>query len=249
MSPLLSHSLRAARRLRNRGSQRARHFGRDLDPRARLYILGTDDGVLNTAHLDANSDTGEAMNSRIGQESGKSRPEDLKVFISHRDSQCDECQEALGCKAWICLAGDRGGLSSSARSRSPGVLAIRQYRADPPGEEPFGAVGGRVELEQFPQRTTARTADRAARPRTGGARMLVGRGGSSLAPSEMPNGKRTSTPNMFANFQRMCASYSPAARKIAPHSLPSMLAASIAAVLAGRRRRSNSMKGRNRTWR
>jgi hypothetical protein len=50
------------------------------------------------------------MKSQIGQETGKSRPEELKVFISHRDSQCDECKEALGCKAWICLAGDRGAL-------------------------------------------------------------------------------------------------------------------------------------------
>ncbi len=50
------------------------------------------------------------MKSEIGQESGQGRPEDLKVFISHRDSQCDECREALGCKAWICLAGDRGAL-------------------------------------------------------------------------------------------------------------------------------------------
>ena len=34
----------------------------------------------------------------------------LKVFISTRDSSCDECGEALGRKAWITLAGERGAL-------------------------------------------------------------------------------------------------------------------------------------------
>jgi hypothetical protein len=29
------------------------------------------------------------------------KPEDLKVFISLRDSKCDECGEQLGRKAWI----------------------------------------------------------------------------------------------------------------------------------------------------
>lgn len=35
---------------------------------------------------------------------------DLKVFISRRDSVCDECHERLGSHAWITLAGDRGAL-------------------------------------------------------------------------------------------------------------------------------------------
>jgi hypothetical protein len=34
----------------------------------------------------------------------------LKVFISHRDSVCDECDERLGPHAWITLAGERGAL-------------------------------------------------------------------------------------------------------------------------------------------
>src|SRR5437762_12127894 len=34
----------------------------------------------------------------------------LKVFISNRDSSCDECGEALGRHAWITLAGERGAL-------------------------------------------------------------------------------------------------------------------------------------------
>jgi hypothetical protein len=37
----------------------------------------------------------------------------LKVFISSRESVCDECGENLGHKAWITLAGDRGALCLS----------------------------------------------------------------------------------------------------------------------------------------
>jgi len=36
--------------------------------------------------------------------------EDIKVFISSRESTCDECGENLGSKAWITLAGDKGAL-------------------------------------------------------------------------------------------------------------------------------------------
>ena len=35
---------------------------------------------------------------------------DLKVFISSRESKCDECGEHLGHHAWIMLHGDRGAL-------------------------------------------------------------------------------------------------------------------------------------------
>ena len=35
---------------------------------------------------------------------------DLKVFISSRESKCDECGEVLGHHAWIMLAGDKGAL-------------------------------------------------------------------------------------------------------------------------------------------
>ena len=35
---------------------------------------------------------------------------ELKVFISNRASTCDDCKEALGTKAWILLAGDKGAL-------------------------------------------------------------------------------------------------------------------------------------------
>jgi hypothetical protein len=36
--------------------------------------------------------------------------EELKVFISHRESTCSECGEHLGAKAWITLAGGKGAL-------------------------------------------------------------------------------------------------------------------------------------------
>jgi hypothetical protein len=34
----------------------------------------------------------------------------LRVFISLRESRCDECREDLGSRAWLVLAGDRGAL-------------------------------------------------------------------------------------------------------------------------------------------
>ncbi len=36
--------------------------------------------------------------------------EELKVFISSRDSTCDECHEKLGTGAWITLQGEKGAL-------------------------------------------------------------------------------------------------------------------------------------------
>lgn len=39
-----------------------------------------------------------------------SKTTDLKVFISTRNSSCEECGDSLGRKAWIMLAGDRGAL-------------------------------------------------------------------------------------------------------------------------------------------
>lgn len=43
----------------------------------------------------------------------KTKPDDLKVFISSRDSTCDECKETLGHHAWIMLHGDKGALGLS----------------------------------------------------------------------------------------------------------------------------------------
>ena len=41
------------------------------------------------------------------------KKEDLKVFISGRDSTCDECGEYLGIRAWITLNREKGGLCLS----------------------------------------------------------------------------------------------------------------------------------------
>lgn len=41
------------------------------------------------------------------------RSDQLKVFISNRESSCDACGEELGSKAWITLAGERGALCLS----------------------------------------------------------------------------------------------------------------------------------------
>ena len=38
------------------------------------------------------------------------KSEEIKVFISNRDSKCDECGEELGRKAWITLERDKGAL-------------------------------------------------------------------------------------------------------------------------------------------
>lgn len=40
----------------------------------------------------------------------KSNENDIKVFISHRDSKCDECGEELGRQAWITLEENKGAL-------------------------------------------------------------------------------------------------------------------------------------------
>jgi len=40
----------------------------------------------------------------------KSNANEIKVFISHRDSKCDECGEELGRQAWITLEENKGAL-------------------------------------------------------------------------------------------------------------------------------------------
>src|SRR3989442_10919684 len=37
-------------------------------------------------------------------------PDPIKVFISNRESKCDDCGEELGRKAWITLERDKGAL-------------------------------------------------------------------------------------------------------------------------------------------
>ena len=43
----------------------------------------------------------------------KAKRDDLKVFISSRESKCDECKEELGKKAWITLTEEKGALCLS----------------------------------------------------------------------------------------------------------------------------------------
>lgn len=43
-------------------------------------------------------------------EMNQPKSEDIKVFISHRDSKCDECGEELGRQAWITLEENKGAL-------------------------------------------------------------------------------------------------------------------------------------------
>jgi len=43
----------------------------------------------------------------------QSEGEEIKVFISNRESRCDECGEELGSKAWITLSRDKGALCLS----------------------------------------------------------------------------------------------------------------------------------------
>jgi len=45
--------------------------------------------------------------------------DDLKVFISNRDSTCGECHQQLGRQAWVLLAGERGALCLSCADSFP----------------------------------------------------------------------------------------------------------------------------------
>jgi hypothetical protein len=58
---------------------------------------------MTTSHSDPAGIAG-----RLG--SGRREPTDLRVFITTRESRCDECGEDLGSRALILLAGDRGAL-------------------------------------------------------------------------------------------------------------------------------------------
>lgn len=58
---------------------------------------------------------------------------DLKVFISSRDSTCDECKDDLGRGAWITLMEGKG------RGRS----------VDTAGEEALNVIGSGVEVESY----------------------------------------------------------------------------------------------------
>jgi hypothetical protein len=50
------------------------------------------------------------MTAKSKEQPTKPEKEEIKVFISNRDSTCDECREDLGRKAWITLVRDVGAL-------------------------------------------------------------------------------------------------------------------------------------------
>jgi len=50
------------------------------------------------------------MNPTPNQSPNRSNDNEIKVFISHRDSKCDECGEKLGRQAWITLEENKGAL-------------------------------------------------------------------------------------------------------------------------------------------
>ena len=50
------------------------------------------------------------MPTSTGSEVSIKESEDIKVFISHRDSKCDECGDELGRGAWITLEENKGAL-------------------------------------------------------------------------------------------------------------------------------------------
>ena len=54
-----------------------------------------------------------ALSKRIAVNQRISERTDLKVFITTRESRCDECQEDLGRQAWIMLAEEKGALCLS----------------------------------------------------------------------------------------------------------------------------------------
>ena len=53
------------------------------------------------------------MVAKSKEQPTKPEKEEIKVFISNRDSTCDECREDLGRKAWITLVRDVGALCLS----------------------------------------------------------------------------------------------------------------------------------------
>src|SRR5436189_6196549 len=50
------------------------------------------------------------MSQTPNQPASRYDENEIKVFISHRDSKCDECGEELGRKAWITLEENKGAL-------------------------------------------------------------------------------------------------------------------------------------------
>ena len=98
-----------------------------------------------------------------------------KVFITTRESECDECGEELGRKAWITLAGERGAVPCVCRS-GPSSSARGRHGRDAAGSQAFGFNGDRAQVE--PGSQAVRTA------------RVAGRGGGVAAGREGVSGRR-----------------------------------------------------------
>lgn len=53
---------------------------------------------------------------------------ELKVFISFRESKCDECGQELGSHAWIVLQGEKGAVCLTCADLDHLVFATRKPR-------------------------------------------------------------------------------------------------------------------------
>src|SRR5512144_1309950 len=72
---------------------------------------------------------------------------DIKVFISARDSTCDECSENLGSKAWITLDKGKGALCLACADLDHLVFLPSGNAADQTSSQKLYFISGRFELE------------------------------------------------------------------------------------------------------
>jgi hypothetical protein len=74
------------------------------------WRLETGNGLVGSLTI-SQSHLSEAMPAETSTSKAPDKTvEDIKVFISHRDSKCDECGEQLGRGAWITLQENKGAL-------------------------------------------------------------------------------------------------------------------------------------------
>src|SRR5437667_4481466 len=105
--------------------------------------------------------------------SAKQQKEEIKVFISHRESVCDECHEELGKKAWITLVRDKGALCLACADLDHLVfLPSGGDGTNPARKETFRIVRCGSEVEPGPQAIrAARASGRRAGARISGKRV------------------------------------------------------------------------------
>ena len=108
---------------------------------------------------------------------------ELKVFITNRDSTCDECGEHLGYGAWITLVEEKGALCLSCADLDHLIfLPSGDAAADPTFRQVFHVVSGCSEMEPRPQ--TLRTSGIAGgRVRAPGAPVLPQRSRGYISQS------------------------------------------------------------------